>query len=617
MAELIPSLNSCLSKMEAGEKRLARRLESLLEDDYLCWFDIPVGRQRRYPDFIILHPQRGLLFLEVKDWKIDNIFSFNSKYVELLTSDGIKTLSNPLEQVRQCAYTVINKLVKDPQLLSNKANYEGKLCFPYGYGVVFPFITRKQLDDAIPLDAQESVLQSHLVICRDEMTETMDAEAFQSRLWGMFNYQFDYVLTLPQIDRIRWHLYPEIRIAHQQGFLFEEEETESSDITVSEAIPDIVKIMDIQQEQLARSLGEGHRVIHGVAGSGKTLILGYRCLHLSEMLNKPILVLCYNITLAAKLRTFISEKGIGNKVQVYHFHDWCGQQLKTYNVDRLKDDKKQVFELNVESVIHGVNKGLIPAGQYGAVLIDEGHDFEAEWLTLVTKMVDPTTNSLLLLYDDAQSIYKKKNALNFSLASAGIQAQGRTTILRLNYRNTREILEFSYKFAQSYFDGFKHENIPLIKPEGAGNSGDEPVLKRFESLHDEVNFILRCILHWQNNGRSLHDIAILYPTHESGKVMASVLKQHGVAHQWLATPEFKKKYDPSSAQVSLIPVRSSKGLEFDTVVMMDSSYLPKDKDEEVNTARILYVGFTRATHHLLSTYHRQNILSEKLEEALG
>ncbi len=40
-----------------------------------------------------------------------------------------------------------------------------------------------------------------------------------------------------------------------------------------------MRIMDIQQEQLARSLGDGHRVIHGVAGSGKTLILGYRCLH--------------------------------------------------------------------------------------------------------------------------------------------------------------------------------------------------------------------------------------------------------------------------------------------------------------------------------------------------
>jgi superfamily I DNA and RNA helicase len=31
--------------------------------------------------------------------------------------------------------------------------------------------------------------------------------------------------------------------------------------------------MDVEQERLARGLGEGHRVIHGAVGSGKTMIL--------------------------------------------------------------------------------------------------------------------------------------------------------------------------------------------------------------------------------------------------------------------------------------------------------------------------------------------------------
>ncbi|PMN12906.1 DNA helicase II [Vibrio lentus] len=616
MAELIPSLSTCVSKMQTGEKRFARRLETLLENDYLCWFDIPIGKNRRYPDFTILHPQRGLLFLEVKDWKIENWKSITSKHVELLTNDGLKTLANPLEQVRQCCYTVINKLSKDPQLQSQAANYKGKLCLPFGYGVVLPFITRKQLYDAIPFDVQETVLQSHLVICSDEMTENTDPEIFQNRLWEMFNYQFDTKLSLPQIDRIRWHLYPEIRINQPfQNNLFDEETLYEAP-TISETIPDIVKIMDIQQEQLARSLGEGHRVIHGVAGSGKTLILGYRCLHLANALNKPILVLCYNITLAAKLRTFIDEKGIGDKVLVHHFHDWCGQILKTYNVDLLIDKEKKHFDLQVESVIYGVEEELIPQGQYGAVLIDEGHDFEPEWLTLVTKMVDPDTNSLLLLYDDAQSIYKKKSALDFSLSSVGIQAQGRTTILKLNYRNTREILDFAYKFAKSYFEGFKHKDIPLIEPEAAGNSGEQPVLRKFECTHSESTFIVKCIQHWKKSGKELKNIAILYPTHATGKLMAIDLKQANIPHQWLANSQYKKKYNHNKEQISLIPVRSSKGLEFETVVMMDCSYLPKEEDEEVNTARIAYVGFTRATKSLLATYHRTNKLSEKLEASI-
>ena len=447
------------------------------------------------------------------------------------------------------------------------------------------------------------------------MTESADPEHFQARLWEMFNYKFDYMLSLPQIDRIRWHLYPEVRIVQQQDSLFPE--PLDHEVSASETIPDIVKIMDIQQEQLARSLGDGHRVIHGVAGSGKTLILGYRCLHLADTLNKPILVLCYNITLAAKLRSFIEEKGISARVQVYHFHDWCGQQIKTYHVNPIENEDRKPFELSVETVIQGVEFGQIPSGQYGAVLIDEGHDFEPKWLTLVTKMVDPDTNSLLLLYDDAQSIYKKSTGLDFSLSSVGIQAQGRTTILKLNYRNTREILDFSYKFAKKYFEGFKHKEIPLIEPEGAGCKGDAPILKKFDTLVQETEFVLRCVKHWIAKGKDLKEVAILYPTHSSGKAMADVLKGSNVPFQWLATPAYKKKYDPSADKINLIPVRSSKGLEFETVVMIDGSYLPKDKDEEVDAARVMYVGFTRATKNLLTTFHRQNTFSEQLSIAIS
>lgn len=89
-------------------------------------------------------------------------------------------------------------------------------------------------------------------------------------------------------------------------------------------IPDILKIMDLQQEQLARSLGDGHRVIHDVAGSGKTMILAYRCQHLAQVSNKPILVLCFNVSLAAKLRQVVQEDPNKiSRIKVRHFHGWC------------------------------------------------------------------------------------------------------------------------------------------------------------------------------------------------------------------------------------------------------------------------------------------------------
>lgn len=59
-------------------------------------------------------------------------------------------------------------------------------------------------------------------------------------------------------------------------------------------VPDFQRVMDLQQEQLARSLGNGHRVIHGVAGSGKTMILSYRAEYLAKAatdIHKPVLIL--------------------------------------------------------------------------------------------------------------------------------------------------------------------------------------------------------------------------------------------------------------------------------------------------------------------------------------
>jgi hypothetical protein len=598
MAEIIPPLNrQTLARMTSGEKRVAQRLRELLEDDYLVWYDIPVGRERRYPDFIILHPGRGLLFLEVKDWKPSSMKRISKSEVTLLTSNGLVTRPHPLEQVRAYTYRVVDMLARDPRLRQSSGPHRGKLIMPWGWGVVFTNISRRQIERAIPEADRERLLPDHLVLYKEEIAPGMEAEAFQERLWGMFNYQFGEPLSLPQIDRIRWHLFPEVRIDEGvTGDLFDAADEDEG----AQSLPEIIRIMDIQQEQLARSLGEGHRVIHGVAGSGKTLILGYRCLHLAEAMDKPILVLCFNITLAARLRAFISARGIGSQVQIYHFHDWCAQQLRTYHVELIESDRP-VWERQVESVIQAVEQGHIPRAQYGALLIDEGHDFEPEWLRLVTQMIDPETNALLLLYDDAQSIYKKRSGLGFSLSSVGIQAQGRTTILRLNYRNTREILRYAYDFARHFLDprDAGEDQVPLVEPEAAGGSGPEPVLRTFASQQEEVDFALACIRKWLGEGVAARDIAVLYPGGAYGRAVATALNEAGIAHQWLAPQRYKKAYDPQADQVRVLTIHSSKGLEFRRVILVGTGSLGLDEARVREDARLLYVGMTRAQEGLL------------------
>ena len=78
MATLIPSLGA--ARFDArGELRLAERLKDCLEDNAWGWHNIPVGSFGGQPDFVTLHPQQGIVVLEVKDWRLDTIVNANSK----------------------------------------------------------------------------------------------------------------------------------------------------------------------------------------------------------------------------------------------------------------------------------------------------------------------------------------------------------------------------------------------------------------------------------------------------------------------------------------------------------------------------------------------------------
>ncbi|MEM9281753.1 MAG: 3'-5' exonuclease [Verrucomicrobiota bacterium] len=603
MATLVHSINEATSKATPGERRFGQRLSSHLEDDYLVWYDVPVGRNRRYPDFVVLHPQRGLLVLEVKDWKLGSFRKLEKLRWEMLFSDRPKTVANPLEQARQIALALVDQLCGDPQLCHGPGRHEGKLAFPWGYGVVLPNITRRQWNELLSAEEQELVLPSHRLICKDEMLESVDPLDFQERLWGMFEYAFGSPMTLPQIERIRWHLFPEVRIEPpQQGELFEEE-----------PVPHLIKVLDLQQEQLARNLGGGHRVIHGVAGSGKTLILGYRCVQLAESLSKPALVLCYNITLGARLRNFIAAKGLEEKVRVHHFHEWCGEMLRSYHIE-VQDSEAPHWEQQVSSVIRGVDEGFIPRGQYGAVLIDEGHDFEPEWLKLVVQMVDPATDSFLLLYDDAQSIYRKKSGLGFALSSVGVKAAGRTTILCLNYRNSREILKFAYDFARDSMGpaAADEDHIPLIEPASAGMSGPQPVVRIKD---DEVDYAVRCVIRWIDKGVPMNEIAVVYVDSESGGAVWKKLQNAGIETTWLGNATYKKSYDANADCVTVVTAQSSKGLEFQSVVVVGIGALNEAEEARAHQTRLLYVALTRAKKQLAVTAAKPNFYARRLKES--
>lgn len=597
MAKLMTSLTLCSGRMTNGERRVAQRLESHLGEDCLVWYDIPVGRQYRHPDFVIIDPANGLIFLEVKDWKLSTLEHIDPQTVILGTKQGEKQEQNPLLQVREYACATIELLSRDPKLQQNTGLYKGKLNIAWAYGVVFSNITRQQLTSLSANGAVESIFPRALTICQDEMTESVSVSFFRSKISGLFITRFRPVITPVIRDILRQHLFPEIAIR------------------VKKKSNQVSRVMDLQQEVLARNLGEGHRVIHGVAGSGKTLILLYRCLYLSETTTRPVLVLCFNIILANYIRECIAERGLSDKVHVYHFHDWCASAARKFKLNVSREGL--FFDNSFTALENAVNSGAVTDSGYDAVLIDEGHDFDPRWLSLITRLFDNTTRSLLLMYDDAQSLYRRERALNFSLVSVGIQAQGRTSVLRVNYRNPCRILNFAYAFSRDYFESHHNQELPMVLPEACGEEGDIPDIELCQSEAEEALRVVAWLKEKHAFAGRWGDMAVLCPTHYSADRLTGLLEQYKIPTAISFTSGDKKAYSHRDDVVHLMTFQSSKGLEFPYVAVINASFVHKAAEDESEAIPALYVAFTRATRSLLVTCYRENSISHQLTKYAG
>lgn len=602
MATLIPSLGA--ARFDArGELRLAERLKDFLEDNTWVWHNIPIGSFGRHPDFVVLHPQQGIVVLEVKDWRLDTISGATNTHVELLTERGMVSVESPFSQVRGYMFNVVDTLKREPLLTAESGSFKGKLVLPFGHGVVFTNITRKQF---VQTDLHE-VFPSERCIFRDEMTESVDPDSFRERVWKMVSPRIGPALSLPQIDRVRALLFPEIRV-RQFSLPLDTVLKDSSPVEDR-----VLAVMDMQQELLARSMGDGHRIVRGVAGSGKTLVLAFRAEQIARAATRPVLLLSYANGIAGWLENTMQDRGVEDKVNVSTFHSWCWKMLRTHDITAPSEKDIPDYGVRLEAVVRlvidAVERGLIPGGQYDAVLIDEAHDFEPQWLELATKMVNPDTKSLMIVYDDAQAIYKGRARPIWK--QLGIEASGRTTVLKVNYRNTAQILRFARKFAADVIGapGVCADNEDsILMPEDGGRDGVEPVVRKCIDYDGEAHAISEWLLARHSAGYKWGYMAVLYPKHFIGERFEKTFAKYNVPVDVANNHGNRVQSDMDA--VKLLSMHTAKGLEFPCVAIGGLGVLASDDIED--DVRLTYVAITRATHEAFLTYSNISGLVERL-----
>jgi hypothetical protein len=154
--------------------------------------------------------------LEVKDWALATLAHADHDKVELNTDQGRVIHGNPLRQARDYAMELVDVLKRDPALIHQEGPFKGHLLFPYGWGVAFSNIRHEQIAGTDFV----SVFNAGKTLLRDDLDDAVESAEFQKRLWSMFTVAYPYTLTLPQRDRVRWHLFPDLRMPVQRKTVF-------------------------------------------------------------------------------------------------------------------------------------------------------------------------------------------------------------------------------------------------------------------------------------------------------------------------------------------------------------------------------------------------------------
>jgi hypothetical protein len=237
---------------------------------------------------------------------------------------------------------------------------------------------------------------------------------------------------------------------------------------------------------------------------------------------------------------------------------------------------------------------------YRAVVIDEAQDLTQTGLQLAFALAGGgRPDGLFILGDGQQSVYPG----GVNLLQAGIDVRGRSTMLKVNYRNPQPIADLARRLVfDSRVEDLSDEDEAPAGATEVVKDGESPELEPFDSVdaHDAA-LVARIEELTRREDTGPGDIAVLLPTNRLAQQYESLISRLGLRTQKLT------KYDgvPSDA-VKVGTYQRGKGLEFKRVFIprLDGDGIGDSRrhgeDEATHAERIellrrqVYVAITRA-----------------------
>lgn len=115
-------------------------------DKFIVWHLAKVNDESAdlEPDFLVFHPDYGILVIEVKAWSCAQIDKVDPTLFHLLVGGKSVPATNPFHQAKGYYTTLRNRIQKERRLLSTFGDLAGKGKVPVTYGVAFPNIGKRR-----------------------------------------------------------------------------------------------------------------------------------------------------------------------------------------------------------------------------------------------------------------------------------------------------------------------------------------------------------------------------------------------------------------------------------------------------------------------------------------
>lgn len=583
-------------ELTPGEKSVLNKLKKLYKNyNYTSYLYIQPNIGKLVPDFILIDENKGLAIIEVKDWSINYIKNINKRTVQLVDRDD----DNPVFKTKK--YLGIAK-----GIISTSDDDMGFIEDGLYANTVLVNMTNKDIEK---INAKNSLSQGEVKCLTKDLFDNL-------QMCDLFSEE-KIAINKDEMILLRTILFPETKIKKTR------EDVRGNIMTTS------ISALDIEQENFARRLPYGHYMVTGVPGSGKTVILIARALHIAkEHPDWNIQILTYNKSLSAKIgselnsiaedikdNNFLNDIPIEN-INVVHFHKLA---MNISNVSVPSPTPQDWWDETLPSITLEKAKPI-----YDAILIDEYQDFRDSWIKVCINLCKKHTyinNSnkqvsginLFLAGDRLQSIYNSK-IHNWS-KDFGLNMAGRSKLLKTSYRTGRENISLALKFLQndkSLLDEvnkfYKNEEDKDLNFNGLENSSS------VEFLEGSYNSIVNTIKGLINDGYKYNDILLICHNkkvcYEITDLLPYNIKDNTVFVKNSSERELKTKLLTSTYY-------SSKGLEGKVVILadVDKFISRQDKNRDLLDRKLVYVGMTRASEKLFihSSNFEENSFSKDIK----